>query len=541
LNPDNLLNAILKKLGNEYEFVRPLGGGGFSNVYLLMNSNNKMEYALKIMDYDHLLKILKNKKPASINEKLDLIKKRFLKEAVFYKTIDHPNIVKIHIVDVIENVNGDSQIPYLITNFINGKNLKDLIKDSGPLNFNTALKISDNILSALHTIHKKEFIHRDIKPGNIMIDSKTGTAILIDFGLAKDKLSDTTLTVSSEVMGTPAYMSPEQSRGLKGLDYKTDIYSFGIVLYEMLTGERPSMENVELSSDLPHGIENVLGKAMATDPRDRYKSAEEFLISLKGLRYGFVKSSEKIKNKAMATDFRDTYRNGKEYLNSHKESGERFVKSGKEIIEKKKPDIKPIIDANAIIKRVIAIITKPTEEWEVIKNESMKVGDMFTRYAIFLAAIPAIAGFIGFVLIGVSVMGFTVRYPMANALIWAIVTYVMQLVGIFVIGFVIDALATTFGAQKDMVGSIKTAVFASTPGWIAGILYIIPALSILAIIGGLYGLNLLYLGLKIVKNPPQDKLVAYFTVSLIVAAVVMWLASFITRTVTFGRFAGPMM
>ena len=541
MNPDNLLNAILKKLGNEYEFVRPLGGGGFSNVYLLMNSNNKMEYALKIMDYDHLLKILKNKKPASINEKLDLIKKRFLKEAVFYKTIDHPNIVKIHIVDVIENVNGDSQIPYLITNFINGKNLKDLIKDSGPLNFNTALKISDNILSALHTIHKKEFIHRDIKPGNIMIDSKTGTAILIDFGLAKDKLSDTTLTVSSEVMGTPAYMSPEQSRGLKGLDYKTDIYSFGIVLYEMLTGERPSMENVELSSDLPHGIENVLGKAMATDPRDRYKSAEEFLISLKGLRYGFVKSSEKIKNKAMATDFRDTYRNGKEYLNSHKESGERFVKSGKEIIEKKKPDIKPIIDANAIIKRVIAIITKPTEEWEVIKNESMKVGDMFTRYAIFLAAIPAIAGFIGFVLIGVSVMGFTVRYPMANALIWAIVTYVMQLVGIFVIGFVIDALATTFGAQKDMVGSIKTAVFASTPGWIAGILYIIPALSILAIIGGLYGLNLLYLGLKIVKNPPQDKLVAYFTVSLIVAAVVMWLASFITRTVTFGRFAGPMM
>ncbi|MCX6580061.1 MAG: Yip1 family protein [Candidatus Aminicenantes bacterium] len=195
------------------------------------------------------------------------------------------------------------------------------------------------------------------------------------------------------------------------------------------------------------------------------------------------------------------------------------------------------MDFNAIIKRVIAIITKPTEEWEVIKNESMTVGDMFLKYAIFLAAIPAIAGFIGFALIGVSIMGFTVRYPMANALIWTIVTYVMYLVGTFVLGLIIDALATTFGAQKDTVGSMKAAVFASTPGWIAGILFIIPALSILAIIGSLYGLYLLYLGIKIVKNPPQDKLVAYFIVSLIIAAVVMWLSQFITRTVAFGHYA----
>lgn len=199
------------------------------------------------------------------------------------------------------------------------------------------------------------------------------------------------------------------------------------------------------------------------------------------------------------------------------------------------------MDFNAIIKRVIAIITKPAEEWEVIKNESMTVGDMFLKYAIFLAAIPAIAYFIGFALIGISVMGFTVRYPMSNALIGAILMYVMQLVGIFVIGFVIDALATTFGSQKDMVGSMKTAVFAYTPGLIAGIFYIIPALAILAIIGGLYGLYLMYLGLKIVKNPPQDKLMGYFIVSLIVAAVVMWLASFITRTVAFGHFAGSVM
>jgi hypothetical protein len=199
------------------------------------------------------------------------------------------------------------------------------------------------------------------------------------------------------------------------------------------------------------------------------------------------------------------------------------------------------MDFNAIIKRVIAIITKPNDEWEVIKNETMTVGDMFTKYAIWLAAIPAIAYFIGFALVGISVMGFTVRYPMSNALIGAILMYVMQLVGIFVCGFIVDALATTFGAQKDLVGSMKTAVFSFTPALVAGILYIIPALGILAVIGGLYGLYLLYLGLKIVKNPLQDKLMGYFIVSLIVAAVVMWLATFITRTVAFGHYAGPVM
>lgn len=199
------------------------------------------------------------------------------------------------------------------------------------------------------------------------------------------------------------------------------------------------------------------------------------------------------------------------------------------------------MDFNAIIKRVIAIITKPNEEWEVIKNESMTVGDMFTKYAIWLAAIPAIAGFIGNALIGTSVMGFTVRWPIANALIWTILMYVLSLVGLFVAGFVIDALATTFGSQKDMVSSMKAAVFANTPVWIAGILYIIPALAILVMIAGLYALYLLYLGIKIVKNPPQDKAMGYFIVVLIVYIIVFWLIGFIATTVAIGRHVVPVM
>jgi hypothetical protein len=199
------------------------------------------------------------------------------------------------------------------------------------------------------------------------------------------------------------------------------------------------------------------------------------------------------------------------------------------------------MDFNAIIKRVIAIITKPNDEWEVIKNETMTVGDMFTKYAIWLAIIPAVAGFIGNALIGTSVMGFNVKWPISNALTWAIVMYVMQLVGIFVLGFIIDALATTFGAQKDLVSSMKVAVFASTATWVAGILYIIPALGILVMIAALYSLYLLYLGIKIVKNPPQDKAMGYFIVVLIVDIVVFFLIGFITTTVAVGRHIGAVM
>ncbi|HLP48096.1 MAG TPA: Yip1 family protein, partial [Candidatus Kapabacteria bacterium] len=155
------------------------------------------------------------------------------------------------------------------------------------------------------------------------------------------------------------------------------------------------------------------------------------------------------------------------------------------------------MDFNAIIKRVIGIITKPNIEWVVIKeNKLMTVSDMFLKYAIVLAAIPAIAGFIGNALIGTSYMGFTVKYPISSALIWAIMTYIMQLVGAFLVGVIIDALATTFGAQKDMVESMKTAVFSFTAAWVSSILLIIPALGVLVmVVGGLYSLYLLYLGI----------------------------------------------
>ena len=192
------------------------------------------------------------------------------------------------------------------------------------------------------------------------------------------------------------------------------------------------------------------------------------------------------------------------------------------------------MDFNAIIKRVIAIITKPNDEWQVIKNETMSIADMFTKYAIILAAIPAIAGFIGYGLIGISVGFGTFRIPLGRCLIWAIFMYALSLVGVYLTAFIMDALAPSFGSQKDMNRSLKVVVFSWTPVWIAGILYIIPSIAVIVWIASLYALFLLYTGMKSLKEPPQDKLMGYFIVTLVINVVVLFLVGFIVSTVAFG-------
>ena len=189
---------------------------------------------------------------------------------------------------------------------------------------------------------------------------------------------------------------------------------------------------------------------------------------------------------------------------------------------------------NAIIKRAIAIITKPNDEWQVIKNETMSIADMFTKYAIILAAIPAIAGFIGYGLIGISVGFGTFRIPLGRCLIWAIFMYALSLVGVYLTAFIMDALASSFGSQKDMNRSLKVVVFSWTPVWIAGILYILPSIAVIVWIASLYALFLLYIGMKSLKEPPQDKLMGYFIVTLVINVVVLFLVGFIVSPVAFG-------
>lgn len=189
-----------------------------------------------------------------------------------------------------------------------------------------------------------------------------------------------------------------------------------------------------------------------------------------------------------------------------------------------------------LVERAKNIMFNPKQEWEVIKAESITTGELFTKYAIILATIPAIAGFIGYSLFGLS-WGFgTIKLGVGTSLTWAIVTYITSLLGVFILAFIIDALAPSFGSTKDMVASTKVAVYSYTPAWVAGIFYIFPSLGIIVLLASIYGLVLMYMGLQKVKDVPQDKLAIYFVVIVIVAIVVYFVMGLIVSSIAFSGY-----
>jgi hypothetical protein len=185
-----------------------------------------------------------------------------------------------------------------------------------------------------------------------------------------------------------------------------------------------------------------------------------------------------------------------------------------------------------LFERAKNILLTPAKEWEVVKTEQTTIAVLFTKYAMILAAIPAIAGFIGYSVFGISLGIFgTYKIPIATGILWAVLMYVLSLVGVFVVAFIIDALATSFGSTKDLVQSMKVVVYAYTATWIGGIFYIFPTIGILAGIAGIYSLVLLYMGLQRVKDVPKDKMVGYFVVTLILAIVVYVVIGAVTGSV----------
>ncbi len=191
-----------------------------------------------------------------------------------------------------------------------------------------------------------------------------------------------------------------------------------------------------------------------------------------------------------------------------------------------------------LVERAKNIILAPAKEWDIIKGENLTIADMFMKYAVILAAIPAVAGFIGYVVIGISFGFGTFRVPVGTALVWAILSYILSLGGIFLLAFIIDALAPTFGCTKNMVAAVKIAVFSYTPVWVAGILGIIPAISVLMLIASIYSLYLLYLGMQKIKEPAKEKLMPYFIVSLVALIVIYWLVGFLVSRIAFGSMTG---
>ncbi len=194
-----------------------------------------------------------------------------------------------------------------------------------------------------------------------------------------------------------------------------------------------------------------------------------------------------------------------------------------------------------LFERAKNILVTPKTEWEVIKGEQATVADLFTKYAMILAAIPAIATFIGQSIVGVSLGPFgSFKIPMGNGILYAVLQYVFTLVGVYLAAFVVDALAPSFGSTKDMVASLKVVVYSWTAAWIAGIFGIIPTISILGILG-LYSIYLLYLGLKVVKDTPQDKLVGYVVVVIIVLIIIYFVIGYLVTAIAMPNYYNELM
>lgn len=188
-----------------------------------------------------------------------------------------------------------------------------------------------------------------------------------------------------------------------------------------------------------------------------------------------------------------------------------------------------------LIERIKNILLSPTTEWETIKKEDHMISDLFTQYALKLAAIPAIAGFIGFTLFGHTFYNLSFG---AN-LKWAISMYVMSIIGVYILAYIIDVLAPTFGSKKHLPTSMKVVVFAYTAAWVGGVFSLIPALSILGAIASIYSLVLLYKGLQIVKEVPKENMLGYFVVTSIASLLVYFVTRFIMTRMAFG--GRPMM
>ena len=186
-----------------------------------------------------------------------------------------------------------------------------------------------------------------------------------------------------------------------------------------------------------------------------------------------------------------------------------------------------------LLERAQKILLKPNAEWPVIATEATSTGKLYTGYIVPLAAIGPIASIIGMSLVGISVpfLG-TVRTPILSSALYAVVAFILALVGVFVLALIIDALAPTFSGEKNQGQALKVAAYSYTPAWLAGILGVIPMLALLGVIAALYGLYLLYLGLPILMKAPKEKAVAY-TAVVVLCAIVLG--------VVFGAISGTMM
>ena len=191
-----------------------------------------------------------------------------------------------------------------------------------------------------------------------------------------------------------------------------------------------------------------------------------------------------------------------------------------------------------LVERVKKLLLTPKQEWAVINGETHTVAGLYTQYVMILAAIPAVCAFIGWSIVGYSGMGTPYRMPMGPGVASMVLNYLLGLGAVYAIALVIDGLAPNFGGEKNFMQALKVAAFFPTASWISGVFAIIPALTILTIVGGLYSLYLLWAGLEPLMKVPEDKSIAYTVVVMIVAIVLMVVISTLAALVIPARTRG---
>lgn len=272
-------NLIGKKLDGRYLIESLIGVGGMANVYKGRDVRTGNQIAVKVLKEEFL-----------DNEELV---RRFKNESKAISILNHPNIVKVYDVSVTD------QLQYIVMEYIDGITLKEYLKQrNGALTWKEVVHFATQVLSALDHAHSKGIVHRDVKPQNIMLQAD-GSIKMMDFGIARFSRAQSQ-TVSDKAIGSVHYISPEQAKG-DHTDARTDIYSVGVMMYEMLSGKLPfdgtgavsiaimqisekPKPLAEVAPNIPVGLRQITEKAMEKDPADRYQSAQEMLDAIAAFR-----------------------------------------------------------------------------------------------------------------------------------------------------------------------------------------------------------------------------------------------------------------
>src|SRR5437763_2426118 len=279
------MSLVGRVFSNRYEVVRELAQGGMAEVYLARDQLLDRPVALKALFPEYA------REPSFVE--------RFRREAQAAANLNHPNIVAIY------DWGQEDGTYFIVMEYVEGRVLRDLIRSEAPLDPNQSAEIAAEIASALGFAHRNGVVHRDVKPGNVLL-TRSGNVKVTDFGIARAGTNEA-LTQTGSVMGTATYFSPEQAQGMP-VDGRSDVYSLGVVLYEMVTGQPPFAGENPVSvayrhvsevpaspsvvnADVPKPFEAIVLHALAKEPDERYASAEDLRTDLIRFRRGTAVSA----------------------------------------------------------------------------------------------------------------------------------------------------------------------------------------------------------------------------------------------------------